>query len=488
MSVDKIQNLISKTLDQAETLQTQVLTEHWGGVGNFQECQHMARQVRDEGGLLVLGTSFHESQRSENQLKGRAARQGDPGETLMMFDLEDPAFRNAGPLLVMFSLLAHNEKHCYNDRWADGMLLEASLRPIMLAWEADYRERRSSIKQFDEVLETFRQHAYSLRRLILNGSNDKSLDMLRMYFQDQADAWVAECIDARKPISSWNWNEFRKRVNKLLEPPEPPSDPAPSPGALPMPTSNGKKGAPLLNVTDAGKTAYSWATGTPVEAIPDYVGANGHFSIAVDSMREWEVDELRDALEQNMPLQAPAPRVLDLQYKAKVAEHRRMLRESDKTGHRPRIKGRFGTHAEHLRNWLGEYLLAKYDLTCQINPQREIAGTSQWERFMMLQTLDDIWMHFLRETSSLQSGVSLRSFSRMDPVQEFNLEAGATFVEALATFRQDCVYQAFRGPPPEDALRKFRDRLASQQKPKNTSAANLQRMQDIRGTAQGMQL
>ncbi len=59
---------------------------------------------------------------------------------------------------------------------------------------------------------------------------------------------------------------------------------------------------------------------------------------------------------------------------AKVAEHRRMLRESDKTGHRPRIKGRFGTHAEQLRNWLGEYLLAKYDLTCHIDPQRNIAG------------------------------------------------------------------------------------------------------------------
>lgn len=55
----------------------------------------------------------------------------------------------------------------------------------MLSWEAVYREQRNSIKQFDEVLETFRQHAYSLRRLILNGSNDKSLDMLRMYFQVQ---------------------------------------------------------------------------------------------------------------------------------------------------------------------------------------------------------------------------------------------------------------------------------------------------------------
>ncbi len=80
-------------------------------------------------------------------------------------------------------MLAYNEKKCLGDRWCDGILLEAAVRPIMLAWEADYREKRNSIKQFDEVLETFRQHAYSLRRLILNGSNDKSLDMLRMYFQ-----------------------------------------------------------------------------------------------------------------------------------------------------------------------------------------------------------------------------------------------------------------------------------------------------------------
>ena len=80
-------------------------------------------------------------------------------------------------------MLAYNEKHCLGDRWCDGILLEASLRPIMLNSEAGYREKRNTLKQFDEVLETFRQHAYSLRRLILNGSNDKSLDMLRMYFQ-----------------------------------------------------------------------------------------------------------------------------------------------------------------------------------------------------------------------------------------------------------------------------------------------------------------
>ncbi|DBA84483.1 TPA: hypothetical protein ACH3X1_006102 [Trebouxia sp. C0004] len=669
MSVDKIQSLISKTLDQAEALQTQVLTEHWGGVGNFQvqahagpalhkmdelfnddkilafqtpradlapttgrkgtsgmslpaqkalawaavhllifleeECQQMARQVRGQGGLLVLGTSFHESQRSENQLKGRAARQGDPGETLMVYDLDDPAFMGAGQasISVLYSMLAYNEEHCLGDRWCDGVLLEATLRPIMLSWEAEYREKRNAIKQFDEVLETFRQHAYSLRRLILNGSNDKSLDMLRMYFQDQADAWVAECIDASKPVRSWNWGELRRRVNKLLEHPKPPSDPTSPLGPLPLLTSNGKNGAPLLNVgfvnlntgqpgpsatpnasqsspaathsmhssssslpannsssassngasaprmphqqsshapqeasssspqapqlqqappqlwnsvlqlwpwyqhsppqpqappphtgqttagntpqpgpdpssqytqvTEAGKKAFSLFTRRPVEAIPDYLPTKGNFSIDPCSMEQEEVDALRDALEQNLPLTAPAPFVLDLQYKAKVAEHRRMLRESDKTGHRPRIKGRSSNHAEQLRNWLGEYLLAKYDQTCQLSTQRDIAGSSEWERFMMLETLDDIWMHFLRETSSLQSAANLRSFSRMDPVQEFNLEAGATFVEALVIFRQDCVYQAFRGPPKEDALRNFFDRLRSQDKPRNTGSATV---------------
>ena len=70
----------------------------------------------------------------------------------------------------------------------------------MLAWEADYRERRNSIKQFDEVLETFRQHAYSLRRLILNGSNDKSLDMLRMYFQVRSSG-CALCMQERFTLS-----------------------------------------------------------------------------------------------------------------------------------------------------------------------------------------------------------------------------------------------------------------------------------------------
>ena len=87
------------------------------------------------------------------------------------------------------SLITHaesmrmNERNRTGDRWWDGAILDGMLKPVTTATESFIREQRSTVKQYDEVLETFRQHAYSLRRLILNGSNDRSLNMLRMYFQ-----------------------------------------------------------------------------------------------------------------------------------------------------------------------------------------------------------------------------------------------------------------------------------------------------------------
>ncbi|KAI8472415.1 MAG: SecA DEAD-like domain-containing protein [Monoraphidium minutum] len=61
-----------------------------------QQCAVMAGEVRDAGGLLVLGASLQESGRIEQQLRGRAGRQGDPGTTQMMFDVTDPALRQLG--------------------------------------------------------------------------------------------------------------------------------------------------------------------------------------------------------------------------------------------------------------------------------------------------------------------------------------------------------------------------------------------------------
>lgn len=60
----------------------------------------MPVQVKDKNGLLVISTSFHDSRRSANQLKGRAGRQGDPGETLTLYDFDDEAFQANGAAFI----------------------------------------------------------------------------------------------------------------------------------------------------------------------------------------------------------------------------------------------------------------------------------------------------------------------------------------------------------------------------------------------------
>ena len=77
---------VSKGIGQATVLRTALLLWLWLDV----KCSSLALHVREKGGLLVVGTSMQESQRVELQLCGRAGRQGDPGQTLMIYDIADP--------------------------------------------------------------------------------------------------------------------------------------------------------------------------------------------------------------------------------------------------------------------------------------------------------------------------------------------------------------------------------------------------------------
>ena len=68
-------------------------------------------------------------------------------------------------------------------KYMDGIFVEKMLRPIMTSLEALNRHMREDLRQFDEVMEQYRKHTYSLRRLILCGNNSQSQDMLQIYFQ-----------------------------------------------------------------------------------------------------------------------------------------------------------------------------------------------------------------------------------------------------------------------------------------------------------------
>lgn len=134
--------------------------------------------VRKAGGLYVMGTNRHESSRIDNQLRGRAGRQGDPGTSRFFLSFEDDMFVIFGgdslqTILKMF-------------RVSDDMPIEApqvtdALDKVQRAVEDKYREIRGEIFKFDEVLNGQRKVIYSRRRNLLNTSDKDSLEMMRNY-------------------------------------------------------------------------------------------------------------------------------------------------------------------------------------------------------------------------------------------------------------------------------------------------------------------
>ena len=89
-----------------------------------------AVQVKDTKGLLVISTSFHDSRRSANQLKGRAGRQGDPGETLTLYDFEDTAFVGD----VTMAAVKSEHPHVGNTRWHETTVYYLARICPLLAW------------------------------------------------------------------------------------------------------------------------------------------------------------------------------------------------------------------------------------------------------------------------------------------------------------------------------------------------------------------
>jgi preprotein translocase subunit SecA len=140
------------------------------------QCSEEGVKVRENGGLYVLGTERHESRRIDNQLRGRAGRQGDPGESRFYLSLEDELMR-------LFATGAMN--WVMGKTFPDDVPLEA--RMVTKAIERAQRtvedrnfEIRKDVLKYDEVMNEQRKIIYKRRQQILDGGDlrDESLDAI----------------------------------------------------------------------------------------------------------------------------------------------------------------------------------------------------------------------------------------------------------------------------------------------------------------------
>ena len=134
------------------------------------EIQAEADKVREVGGLFILGTERHESRRIDNQLRGRAGRQGDPGESRFFLSLEDDILRLFGSERIqgMMDSMGVGE-----DTPMDQKMLSNAIESAQKKVESRNFQTRKTVLEYDDVMNTQREVIYKQRRQVLDGEDIK---------------------------------------------------------------------------------------------------------------------------------------------------------------------------------------------------------------------------------------------------------------------------------------------------------------------------
>ena len=147
-------------------------------------CEENKQQVIAAGGLHIIGTERHESRRIDNQLRGRAGRQGDPGSSRFYLSLEDDLMRKFGHdrMQGMMEKLNRDEIVPIEHPWITKAIGKAQKRV-----EDKNFEFRKNVLKFDDVMDTQRETIYGLRNQILSGENLK----------DRIWGWLDNLLEAQ---------------------------------------------------------------------------------------------------------------------------------------------------------------------------------------------------------------------------------------------------------------------------------------------------
>ncbi len=164
------------------------------------EIAEEAERVRAVGGLFILGTERHESRRIDNQLRGRAGRQGDPGETCFYLSLEDDILRLFGGERIqnMMDRMGLDE-----DMPIDAKMLSGAIESAQRRVESRNFEARKSVLDYDNVMNTQREVIYEQRRQVLSGQDlqESIANMIRSIIRRSVEGAVGE----RKHITAEDW-------------------------------------------------------------------------------------------------------------------------------------------------------------------------------------------------------------------------------------------------------------------------------------------
>ncbi len=293
--------------------------------------------VAELGGLHILSTERHESRRIDNQLRGRAGRQGDPGSSRFYLSLEDDLLRIFGSdrISSIMDKLGMKEGEPI-----EHPMLSKAIENAQRKVEAHNFEIRKHLLEYDDVMNKQREVIYGLRKQILAGENLR--EELLGFVEDLVEDMLNTYTDEKTPSSEWDWKELEER---------------------------------LL----------------------------GQFGVTLSISEEERADISMQEL------------------------------------------------ADRIKSFIKEAYLKQVELF----GEDEMV---QVERYIMLQTLDNLWKDHLLNMDHLRDGIGLRGYGQKDPLQEYKREGFDMFMAMFQRFKEESLSLLLRiRPMREEEIEKLEE-------------------------------
>ncbi|KAH6785796.1 hypothetical protein C2S51_038251 [Perilla frutescens var. frutescens] len=353
-------------------------------------CLNEGFEVKRLGGLHVIGTSLHESRRIDNQLRGRAGRQGDPGSTRFVVSMQDEIFQkfnfDTEWAINLISRLTDDE-----DVPIVGHSIMKQLSNLQISAEKYFFRIRKNLIEFDEVLEVQRKHVYDLRQLILSGDSESCSQHIFQYMQAVASEIIFKNVDPTKHPSSW---KLRRILKEFIE-------------------ISGE----VLNDSFAGITEENML----------------HSLTQVHGLSSVDIDEF------HLPtLPKPPNSFRGIRMKSSTLKRWLTICSDDS------IKdGKFRSSVNLLCKYLGDFLIASYLDVVQDSGYNSVY-VKEIERAVLVKTLDSFWRDHLVNMNKLNSAVNLRSFGHRNPLEEYKIDGCRFFISMLNATRRVTVESLLR--------------------------------------------
>jgi preprotein translocase subunit SecA len=397
------------------------------------QCGAEKKEVMAAGGLHILGTERHESRRIDNQLRGRAGRQGDPGSSRFYLSLEDDLMRifGADRIEKMMNWLGGWEENEPIEHGLVNRAIENAQRKV----EGHHFDVRKSLLDYDDVMNQQRKSIYALRRQILEG---------RYYpEQNEEDRKKGKPFTPEVPTESGEWtidslaDQIRPRVAQIIDAVIASAQPAPDGSADPYRNSDGKLADPERATHELYRV----------------------FGSVTELKREFsEKDKAigKAAKEASASLIQQRERILDL---ADELIHQQLFVHCPPT-----------VHAEEWDlDALREGIKEVFNLTVKIdknNVDREGLADQLWvqiakwidarqtelrplaflalARHFYLQEIDDQWIDHLKSMDQLREGIGLRGYGQRDPKLEYKKEGYDMFSQMMGRMSSNVAGKLFR--------------------------------------------